>query len=248
MMMTQEQAFLKSRQQLQTLHAYVEEASSQGERIDKVERELFSQLLLIGHTLLEGFVAAQGVGDEGPALQQEERTLQRCEEVQERRYLSIFGELLIARYVYAAGEKQKTAAPLDARLSLPADEFSYVLADWLQRLCVKESFREGISSLRELLGVAPSQRAAEQMNQRLSRFAEPFHLNQAPPPADEEGELLVATADGKGVPMRRPLLERVRTGPRRGKGEKANKKQMAYVGAVYSIDRYRRTPDDVLDE
>ena len=248
MMMTQEQAFLKSRQQLQTLHAYVEEASSQGERIDKVERELFSQLLLIGHTLLEGFVAAQGVGDEGPALQQEERTLQRSEEVQERRYLSIFGELLIARYVYAAGEKQKTAAPLDARLSLPADEFSYVLADWLQRLCVKESFREGISSLRELLGVAPSQRAAEQMNQRLSRFAEPFHLNQAPPPADEEGELLVATADGKGVPMRRPLLERVRTGPRRGKGEKANKKQMAYVGAVYSIDRYRRTPDDVLDE
>ena len=57
MMMTQEQAFLKSRQQLQTLHAYVEEASSQGERIDKVERELFSQLLLIGHTLLESFGA-----------------------------------------------------------------------------------------------------------------------------------------------------------------------------------------------
>jgi hypothetical protein len=40
----------------------------------------------------------------------------------------------------------------------------------------------------------------------------------------------------------------VRTSPRRGKGEKANKKQMAYVGAVYSIDRYRRTADDVLDE
>jgi hypothetical protein len=58
----------------------------------------------------------------------------------------------------------------------------------------------------------------------------------------------VVTADGKGVPMRRPLLERVRSSPRRGKGEKANKKQMAYVGAVYSIDRYRRTADDVLDE
>ena len=86
------------------------------------------------------------------------------------------------------------------------------------------------------------------MNQRLARFAEQFHLSQAPPPAREEGELLVVTADGKGVPMRRPLLERVRSSPRRGKGEKANKKQMAYVGAVYSIDRYRRTADDVLDE
>ena len=156
MMMTQEQALLKSQEQLQAIQAYVEEASSQGERIDKVERELFSQLLLIGRTLLKGFVVAQGDGDVGPTLRHEDRTLQRSEEVQPRRYLSIFGELVISRYVYAEGEKRKAVAPLDARLSLPADEFSYVLADWLQRLCVKESFREGTSSLRELLGVAPA--------------------------------------------------------------------------------------------
>ena len=36
--------------------------------------------------------------------------------------------------------------------------------------------------------------------------------------------------------------------PRRSKGEKANKKQMAYVGAVYTIDRFCRTPEDVVDE
>ena len=35
---------------------------------------------------------------------------------------------------------------------------------------------------------------------------------------------------------------------RRTKGEKANKKQMACVGAVYSIQPFVRTPDDVLDE
>jgi len=248
MMMTQERAFLKSQEQLQAIQTYVEEASSQGERIDQVERELFSQLLVLGRTLLEAFVAAQGEGDEGPTLKQEDRTLKRSEEVQARRYLSIFGELSIARFVYAEREKQQAVAPLDARLSLPAAEFSYVLEDWLQRLCVKESFHEGTSSLRAWLGLAPSERAAEQMNQRLAPYAERFHLRQAPPPADQEGELLVVTADGKGVPMRRPLEERVRTSSRRGKGEKANKKQMAYVGAVYSIDRYRRTADDVLNE
>ena len=37
-------------------------------------------------------------------------------------------------------------------------------------------------------------------------------------------------------------------GERRGQGEKANKKQMSYVGAVYSIDPFVRTADDVLDE
>ncbi len=249
MIMTQEQAFLKSREQLQSIEAYVEGASSQGERIDKVERELFSQLLLIGLTMLEGFVAAQGDGDEGPTLEQEGRPLRRSAEPHARRYLSIFGELAISRWVYAEREGQKIeAAPLDARLSLPADEFSYVLEDWQQRLCVKESFHEGVTTLRTLLGVAPSERAAEQMNQRIAQSAARFHLHRGTPPPEEEGELLVATADGKGVPMRRPLLERVRSSPRRGKGEKANKKQMAYVGAVYSIDRYRRTADDVLNE
>jgi hypothetical protein len=249
MMMAQEQAFLKSREQLQTIEAYVEAASSTGERIDKVERELFSQLLLVGRTMLEGFVAAQGDGDAGATLDQEGRTLRRSEEQHPRRYLSIFGELSISRWVYAEREGQMIAAvPLDARLNLPAGEFSYVLEDWQQRLCVKESFHEGVTSLRALLGVAPSERAAEQMNQRMAQSAARFHLHRGTPPPQEEGELLVATADGKGVPMRRPLLERVHSSPRRGKGEKANKKQMAYVGAVYSIDRYRRTADDVLDE
>lgn len=249
MMMTQEQVFLKSREQLRAIEVYVKAASYSGERIDKVERELFSQLLLVGRTMLEGFVAAQGDGDAGPILEQEGHTLRRSEELHSRRYLSIFGELTITRWVYAEREGQKIeAAPLDAKLSLPADEFSYVLEDWQQRLCVKESFHEGVTSLRTLLGVAPSERAAEQMNQRIAQSAERFHLHRGTPPPQEEGELLVATADGKGVPMRRPLLERVRSSPRRGKGEKANKKQMAYVGAVYSIDRYRRTADDVLDE
>ena len=97
-------------------------------------------------------------------------------------------------------------------------------------------------------GCAPSERAAEQMNQRMAEHAEAFGMQHAAPPPDEEAEILVATADGKGVPMRRPLEERVRRGPRRGKGEKANKKQMAYVGAVYTIDRFRRTADEVVDE
>ena len=101
MMMTQEQAFLKSRQQLQAIEAYVKTASSQEERIDQVKRELFSQLLLLGRSLLEGFVAAQGDGDAGLTLEQDSRTLHRSAKPHARRYLSIFGELSISRWVYA---------------------------------------------------------------------------------------------------------------------------------------------------
>lgn len=250
MIMAQEQAFLKAQQQLQAIEAFVEQAADNGRRIDQVERELFGQLLEIGRTLLTAFVASNGDGDAGPELQSAEgHTVRRLKSKHTRRYLSIFGELLIERFVYARREGQKIErAPLDERLGLPAGEFSYVLEDWLQRLCVKESFQEAVNDLRAWLGVTPSGRAAEQINQRMAEQAEAFGAQQPAPPADEEAEIVVATADGKGVPMRRPLEERVRRGPRRVKGEKANKKKMAYVGAVYTIDRFRRTADDVIDE
>jgi len=249
MIMTQERAFLKAQQQLREIDQFVEQAAIDGQRIDLVERGLMARLLEIGRTMLEGFVAAQGDGDAGDELPAGDRTVRRMNPQHARRYLSIFGELRIRRFVYAQREGQKIErCPLDERLGLPASEFSYVLEDWLQRLCVKESFAEAVTSLQTLLGLAPSPGAAERMNQQMAEHAEAFRAQQAAPPADEEAQLLVATADGKGVPMRRPLEERVRHSPRRGKGEKANKKQMAYVGAVYTIDRFRRTADDVVDE
>lgn len=250
MIVAQEQSFLKAQQQFQALQALIERAADDGQRIDQVERELFGRLLALGHTLLQAFVASQGDGDAGVSLETADgRPVRRLKGKRRRRYLSIFGELSIRRYVYAAREGQKVErAPLDERLGLPAGEFSYVLEDWLGRLCVKESFHEAVGDLRAWLGVAPSERAAEQMNQRMAQHVERFGLERPAPPADEEGEILVATADGKGVPMRRPLEERIRRGPRRTKGEKANKKQMAYVGAVYTIDRFRRTADEVVEE
>jgi hypothetical protein len=249
MMMTQERAFLKAQQQLQEIEQFVEVSAADCQRIDLVERGLMARLLEIGRTMLEGFVAAQGDGDAGKELPAGEHTVRRLDEPHTRRYLSIFGELRIRRYVYSVRAGQKIErCPLDERLALPVGEFSYVLEDWLQRLCVKESFAEAVSSLQNLLGLAPSPRAAEQMNQQMAGQAEAFRFRQAAPSPDEEGKILVATADGKGVPMRRPLEEQVRRGPRRMKGEKANKKQMAYVGAVYTIDRFRRTANEVVDE
>jgi hypothetical protein len=77
------------------------------------------------------------------------------------------------------------------------------------------------------------------------------------PDAAEEGPLLVVTADCKGVPLVRKALPPAKATDiplpapakqRRGKGEKANKKKMAAVGAVYTIQPFVRTADDVIDE
>ena len=248
-MMTQEQAFLKAQSQLHTLLDFVRQASQRHDRIDQVERGLFAQLLALGHSLLAGFVAAAGdgnVGDIAPAP--DGATYRRLEEPHTRTYRSIFGPLAVERFVYGSREGQKIGwVPLDALLALPAGEFSYVLEDWTQRLCLKGAFAEAATSLHDLLGLSVSVRSLEHQNQVIAQAD--FGAVRPLPGADEEGELLVVTADGKGVPMRRPPAGDTRSHhPRRGKGEKANKKQMAYVGALYTIDRFVRTPDDVLEE
>jgi hypothetical protein len=61
----------------------------------------------------------------------------------------------------------------------------------------------------------------------------------------KEGELLVVTEDNKGIPMVRPV-EETPVGVHRTKGEKANKKQMACIGCVYSVDRHIRTPEELV--
>lgn len=252
-MMTKEQALYKAERHVSKLVEMVEQAIREGWRADEFERSSFKELLDLGFELFQAFVVGQGSGDEGPQMQREDRTLVRLEQPHHRRYVSIYGPLDIARRVYGTREGQQIAhVPLDARLGLPAGEISYVLEDWLERMCVKDAFRDSVNSLVELLGVRAkvSVETAEKHSYEMSRHVASFRASQPMPAPDEEGEVLVVTADGKGVPMRRQTDSQSSPQPhhRRGKGEKANKKQMAYVGAVYSIDRFPRTAEEIVDE
>ncbi len=71
-----------------------------------------------GHTLLSAFVARQGDGDLGPQAETPDgRVVRRLPEPHDRRYVSIFGELTIARVVYGSREGQRIErVPLDERL------------------------------------------------------------------------------------------------------------------------------------
>jgi hypothetical protein len=251
-MITKEEALHKAEQHFSQLKELVEKAIEHGWRIDELERASFAKLLDLGFQLLTAFVAAQGNGDQGTRMEHQGKTVQRLPQQHQRRYLSIYGPLKIRRCVYGTREGQEIEhVPLDVQLGLPAGEISYVLEDWLERMCVKDAFRDSVDSLVDLLGVRAkvSLETAEKHSREMAGHAASFRASQGVPPPDEEGELLVATSDAKGVPMVRPSdPASPRVAHRRGKGEKANKKQMAYVGATYTIDRFRRTADEIVHE
>lgn len=250
MIMAQEEAILKAQAEFDGLADVVRQACKQQQRIDGVERNLWAGVLKIGRAMVEGVVAGHGQGDVGPTLEYQGRTLSRLEEVRERRYVSIFGEVTVVRFVYGTRETQKhEVIPLDALLGLPAGDFSYVLQDWDQAFCVQGSYEESRRSVERILGIGQSVRSLEHMSVSMSQAVEGFRETQPVPPAAEEGHIVVFTADGKGVPMcrdqeRDPASQR----GRRKKGEKANKKRQACVGAVYTIGAFERTADEVVNE
>jgi len=250
MIMTEEQTILKGQMQFDQMVEYVRQAARDGRGIDEVERSLWTSLLALGHTLLEGYVRAQGTGDMGATLEYEGQTLRRLASLHDRRYVSIFGEFPILRTVYGTRETQKhEVVPLDAKLNLPDGDFSYVLQDWDQCFCVQDPYEPSRSTVARILGLSQSVRSLEEMTVSMSTAAASFRDEQPIPPKDGEGSILVLAADNKGIPMRRDGEdEGLGKRGRRKKGEKANKKRMACVGTVYTIDPFIRSADDVVDE
>ena len=212
-----------------------------------VEHAIWLVLLRLGRLFLGSFFAQLGSGDLGPAITTPDgQTYARLPDLHQRRYLSIFGEFLLQRTVYGSREGQKIDfVPLDNRLQLPESVFSYLLQDWDQSLCVEEAFSQARGTLARILGLKQSVDSLERMNVQMAEPVEAFRDARPKPTAEEEGEIVVSSADGKGVVMRRVEGEAAPPA-HRTKGDKASRKEMAIVGAVYTVNRYVRTAEEVV--
>src|SRR3990167_1384250 len=167
---------------------------------------------------------------------------------QSRQLESVYGTVVLSRLAYG---KSGVASvhPLDAELNLPEVKYSY----GLQRLVCSEaglrSFDEALEQMEEVVAGHVPKRQAEQILQHASVDFDPYYAQTRAPM--EEGEILVLSFDGKGVVMRPqdlkiPHSKRVKKGSRKSRRPFAkvtrDRKRMATVCAVYSIDRFARTP------
>lgn len=229
------------------LFAYVQTAATQGTPVHDVERGIWQRILQMGRTTLGHFFALQGTGDLGDTLTLPDgQTCQRLPQPHSRRYLSIFGAFTLTRTVYGSREGQRiTFVPLDNRLQLPESVFSYVLQDWDQGLCVEQAFGQAQSTVARILNLEQSVDSLEQMNVQMAEQVTDFRENQPRPDPATEGPILITSADGKGIVMRRAADDPA-PATHRTKGQKASLKRMATVGTAYTVARYVRTPEQVL--
>ena len=65
------------------------------------------------------------------------------------------------------------------------------------------AFTHAVSSLSDMFGIKTRVRTAERINREMKQFVSDYRESQQRPDQETEGEMLVVTADGKGVSMRR---------------------------------------------
>jgi len=235
----------------------VENAYKAGTAAHKVEQNIFCELLKLGYMLLGHLFALYEGSDPGKTVElSDERTVKRLPEKHKRSYLSIFGEFEIFRWVYGTREGQKVDyIPMDKQLQLPNRKYSYLLQDWGQSLAVDLPFAEAYTIIKRIFSLSFPVSGLERTVRSTSDSTTTYFDQQTDTQPAEPGQIIVTSADGKGVVIRKPGAEQVDSaeetkpaniGQTTQKGHYGNKK-MAIVGASYTIDPYPRTPETVLE-
>ena len=237
-------------QTLDELQTVIGDAAHSPTPLHVVEEKVWRLVLGLGRHAIAQLLAQLEPGDAGERVTLPDgKTVKRLKNLHSREYVSVFGPFTIARYVYGSREGQKiVCVPLDSHLSLPGHKFSFLLEDWDQMLATEHPFAKVSEFMERLLGLRQYVDSLEIMNRRMAKDVDAFRMSQSTPPADEEGEILVVTADGKGVPIRRPADSPKIVEHEKKPGPKPDRKKIAIVGAVYTIAPYVRTPKQIVEE
>lgn len=229
------------RRDFEALVEYVSGPDSAELDVYTVELHLFRRLLALGALLLKLFFRVRAA-ERPPAPHSQTGAVMQPRGRRSVRYISIFGELWVARHYFTAPQ-QGGSAPLDAALSLPATAYSDLLREWGAYGATEQAYRENQTLLERLLDLRVPVATLEQQAARSATDVDAFYAQ--PPKASapaHAGSILVAQADGKGVPLVKPTTEQP---VRLAKGQKRGTKKEAVVTCLYSVAPYIRSAEEV---
>lgn len=213
------------------LHAIESQQSDKGREVQRL--------------LLQAHLQQRGDGDAGSALlvqSGDRQLLYAHRRLGTRSLTTVFGSVEVARMGYSR-PGMSSIFPLDQALCLPGRSFSYELQRRLIKAAVQNPFLASVETIAELTGVSVSKRSLEQLLPDVAQDFDAFYRQR--PPDAASGSLLVAAVDCKGIPVVKPVSPQPAF--RLTKGQKANKKRMATVAAVFTRAPWVRTPQQVLE-
>jgi hypothetical protein len=260
--------FAQSREQFESILLQLASESTCQMTHSEVEKlvstngtELMRRLLQDHLSLRARQEQEQGLSGPVRGVDQVPRTHQRQTQVG---MMTVFGPVQVQHVSYQMPGTD-SLQPLDAMLNMPRDSYSFGVRRRVAQEAAKSSFEEVVTSIEQTTGALVPKRQAQELVVRAAVDFDAFYNSRAVVlpglmvvnrlPSDE---LVVLSADGKGVVMRlAALMEATRRAAelqehkldkRLSKGEKKNRKRMATVAAVYTVEPHHRTSEDILSD
>jgi hypothetical protein len=116
---------------------------------------------MMGKTILTQFLSKKCAENKASIITKNNQQIP-LHSMKKRDYLSIFGDVEIARpYYWKPGSPG--LFPMDAELNLPKHHHSYLLDKWIQFRVTEEPFEEAIKSICDLLNQKISKRLTQQI-------------------------------------------------------------------------------------
>lgn len=170
----------------------------------------------------------------------------------ERLLATVFGQVSVCRIGYRA-KGAHSRYPADAALNLPAGKYSHGLRRLVAQAAAQGSFEQAQAAVQTATGLTIGKRQVEALAAAAAADIDAFYA-QRKVPGCPHGDVLVLTADAKGIVMRPEALRAAtaktatsrKLSTRLSKGEKRGRKRMAEVVAVYHATPVPREPADVI--
>lgn len=218
----------------QAIRAYVQGAEAQTATAYEAEFTVFRAVLALGAQLLLLFFMTRARSDSAPVTAEGQRISPH--RWRATKYFSVFGPIRFARRYYRLPDG-RGCFPLDAALSLPERCYSMLLRSWLELAVTNAPYDEAVGLLEHILGKGVCKHALERVAVEDAADVDAFYEQLPPPPATDEGSILVVQVDGKGVRMGiEEPGQKLRT-----------EKREAVVTAIYSIQPHAMDADAVSD-
>jgi len=175
----------------------------------------------------------------------------------DRPLVTIHGTVRVPRLQYVQ-PGQSSLFPGDMALNLPTESYSHGLRRMAAIEAAKVSYQETVASIAAYTAGKVPPRQVQELVLRAAVDFDAFYSGRSAVDPEETADPLILTLDGKGIVMRtehlrsktrkRAETSQLKLDRRLSKGEKKNRKRMATVAAVYSIEPMVRTAEDVMSE
>ena len=167
---------------------------------------------------------------------------------------TVFGDVTVTRRAYRR-RGGSNLHPADGILNLPPETFSHGVRKLAAIEAARGSYEAAAAAIERRTGERVGKLQLEQLTARAVIDFDAYNRIASLQPCGAD-DVLVISCDGKGIVMRPDALREAtrraasrsehRLATRLSKGEKANRKRMAEVGAVYDLTPVVRSAADIM--